>query len=821
MRKPRVLGALGALRALRALGALSVLGTLALVSCDDDVVAPTTGSLEVRISGLLAGTAASATVTGPGGFSRAVTETVTIADLPLGAYTIAAAEVTALDSRWTPTPVTQSLEITGASRTAVADIAYAVSTARLAVNITGLPSGTNAGVTVTGPGSYTNTLTSSTAINLLAPGAYTVTAADVVAGGTTYRPAPTTQTIQLPPSTTQVAANVVYSAVTGSLAVTIDGLPGGVNAAVAVTGPAGFTQQLTASQTLTGLAPGTYTIAASSVDRPDGRWSPTPATQAANVTAGATVAATLTYALVTARLMVTITGLPNGVNASVSVEGPGGFSRAITATTTLDMLTPGAYTLIAGSVTSGVQTYDPAPRTQTIDLAPSTTPLTATVTYGAGTGSLVVTINGLSGGSDAAVTVTGPSGYNQQLTGTQTLTPLPPGNYTIAATPVASNLTTHTPAPATQTVNVTAGATASGTVTYTATALVLGVQEVAMGLASPVYLTAPADDSRLFIVEQAGRIRVYKNGALLAAPFLDISALVLSGGEQGLLSMAFDPAYATTGRFYVYYTNLNGDIAVARYTAAPTSDVADATSRQTVITIPHPVYGNHNGGLLMFGPDGMLYLATGDGGGGGDPSNNAQNINSLLGKMLRIDVSSLPYAIPATNPYAGATAGADEIWARGLRNPWRYGFDPPAGTLYIADVGQNEWEEVNAVAAATAGVNYGWRIMEGSHCYEAALCNGVGLRVPVLEYSHAGTSCSITGGFVYRGAAIPELTGHYLYSDYCAGFLRSFRLSGDQALDQRTWSIGTIGNILSFGRDAAGEIYMLSSNGRVYRVVRQ
>ena len=808
------------MRALRALGALGTLGTLALVSCDDDIVAPATGALQVSVSGLPAGAPASATVTGPGSYSRTITETVTIADLALGTYTITAAEVTAADSRWTPAPAAQTKELTAASRTALAEIAYAVSTARLAVNITGLPNGVNAAVTVTGPVGYTNTLTSSTAINLLAPGTYTITAADVVSGGTTYRPTPATQTMQLPASTTQVAATVVYTAVTGSLAVTIGGLPAGVNAAVAVTGPAGFTQQLTATQTLTGLAPGTYTIAASTVDRPEGRWSPTPATEAANVTAGATAAATVTYALVTARLTVTIAGLPNGVNASVSVEGPGGFSRALTATTTLDMLAPGAYTVTAGSVTSGQQTYDPVPRTQTIDLAPSTTPSTATVTYGAGTGSLIVTINGPSGGTDAAVTVTGPSGYTQQLTRTQTLTLLAPGTYTIAAAPVASNLTTHTPAPVTQTVTVTGGATATGTVTYTATALGLAVREIAMGLTSPVYLTAPANDSRLFIVEQSGRIRIHKNGALLATAFLDISSLVRYGGEEGLLSVAFDPAYAANGRFYVYYNDLNGDIVVARYTATPTADVADANSRQTVIVIPHPTHANHNGGLAMFGPDGMLYLGTGDGGSGGDPPNNAQNVNSLLGKLLRLDVTTLPYTIPAGNPYAGPTTGADEIWARGLRNPWRYAFDPPGGILYIADVGQNEWEEVNAVPATMAGVNYGWRIMEGTHCYNAALCNGGGLMTPVLEYNH-GQGCSVTGGFVYRGAAIPELTGHYLYSDYCAGFLRSFRFSGGQVLDQRTWSIGAIGNILSFGRDATGELYMLSNNGRVYRVVRQ
>jgi glucose/arabinose dehydrogenase len=248
--------------------------------------------------------------------------------------------------------------------------------------------------------------------------------------------------------------------------------------------------------------------------------------------------------------------------------------------------------------------------------------------------------------------------------------------------------------------------------------------------------------------------------------------------------------------------------------------LADGTSWTSVITIPHPTQSNHNGGLAMFGPDGMLYLGTGDGGGGGDPQNNGQNINTLLGKLLRLDVRNLPYTVPSTNPFAGATAGRDEIWAYGLRNPWRYAFDPPANQLYVADVGQNQWEEVNAVATSAAGVNYGWRIMEGAHCYNAQSCNMAGLTQPVLEYDHS-QGCSVTGGFVYRGIAIPELTGHYLYSDFCTGFLRSFRLSGGDAVDQRTWAIGDVGDILSFGRDASGELYMLNAGGRVYRIVKQ
>lgn len=523
----------------------------------------------------------------------------------------------------------------------------------------------------------------------------------------------------------------------------------------------------------------------------------------------------------TGTLEVRISGLPPGAAASLNVTGPGGHAHAVTETTTIPDLPFGTYTVAASDVTAADSRWVPTPASQQRDLTGSTPTALAEVAYAVATARMAVNIAGLPNGVNANVTVTGPGGYNNVLTGSVAIDLLTPGAYTVTAAAVASNLTTHTPAPATQTVTVTVGATATAAVAYTASALALTVEQVVMGLTNPVYLTAPAGDGRLFIVEQPGRIRVYKNGALLATPFLDITTIVQYGGEEGLLSVAFDPAYATNGRFYVYYTDKSGNIAVARYTATPSGDIADAGSRTEVITIAHPTFGNHNGGLAMFGPDGMLYLGTGDGGSGGDPNNNAQNVNALLGKLLRIDVTDLPYTIPATNPFAGATAGRDEIWAYGLRNPWRYAFDPTAGTLYIADVGQGSWEEINSVSAATGGLNYGWRIMEGAHCFNPSPCNAVGLTIPVHEYSHAGGACSITGGFVYRGAAIPELRGHYLYSDFCLGWLSSLRMSGSAATDHHQWVIGSIGNVLSFGMDAAGELYMLSANGRVYRVVKQ
>jgi glucose/arabinose dehydrogenase len=352
----------------------------------------------------------------------------------------------------------------------------------------------------------------------------------------------------------------------------------------------------------------------------------------------------------------------------------------------------------------------------------------------------------------------------------------------------------------------------------------LDLQPVLTGLSSPVYLTAPAGDARLFVVEQGGRIRVAKNGQLLATPFLDITAKVLAGGERGLLGVAFDPSYATNGFFYVYYTSQpSGDIVVERYGGTPGADVA-ATAATPVLGIPHSQFANHNGGLAMFGPDGMLYLGTGDGGGGGDPLGNGQNQNTLLGKLLRLDVRTLPYTIPTSNPFFGQAGKRGEIWAYGLRNPWRFAFDRGASPamLYIADVGQNRFEEVNVAASGAAGLDYGWNVMEGLHCYPSGdACSRTGLQLPALEYANPATGCSIVGGFVYRGAALPEVKGHYFYSDYCAGFLASMSGSAGAGFTTRSWGVPGIGNVLSFGEDSAGELYMLSAAGTVYRIVRK
>ena len=336
---------------------------------------------------------------------------------------------------------------------------------------------------------------------------------------------------------------------------------------------------------------------------------------------------------------------------------------------------------------------------------------------------------------------------------------------------------------------------------------------ISSGLSSPVFLAQPLNDGRIFVVEQGGRIRVIRNGVLQTTPFLDISSRVLSGGERGLLSVAFHPQYATNHYFYVYFTTqTNGDIRIERFTTTSNPEVADPASFKLIITAPHSTYSNHNGGLVSFGTDGMLYAGLGDGGSGGDPLGNGQNFNALLGSLLRLDVDhGDPYAIPSDNPFVNQTNHRGEVWAKGLRNPWRYTFDATTGFLYIADVGQDLHEEVDVVASNQGGINYGWNIMEGASCYNASTCNRTGLQLPVIDYGHTAGACSITGGYVYRGSAIPGIRGHYFYSDYCSGFLKSFRYANGVAVDQKDWGL-TSSSVTSFGVDFAGEMYMMSGN---------
>jgi glucose/arabinose dehydrogenase len=337
---------------------------------------------------------------------------------------------------------------------------------------------------------------------------------------------------------------------------------------------------------------------------------------------------------------------------------------------------------------------------------------------------------------------------------------------------------------------------------------------IASGLSSPVFMTQPLNDGRIFVVEQTGRIRVVRDGVLQATPFLDLSARVRCCGEQGLLSVAFHPQYAANHFFYVYFnvpTTGSGAIRIERFTTTANPEVADPASSKLIITTPHTDFDNHNGGLLSFGPDGMLYAGLGDGGSGGDPLGNGQNVNALLGSLIRLDVDhGDPYLIPPDNPFVGQANHRGEIWAKGLRNPWRYAFDAATNLLYIADVGQNLHEEVDVMPTTSAGLNYGWNVREGLSCYNATSCSSTGFTPPIIDYDH-GPACSITGGYVYRGSAIPAIRGHYFYSDFCAGFLRSFRYENGVAVDQKDWGL-TTPSVESFGKDFAGELYMITGN---------
>jgi uncharacterized repeat protein (TIGR01451 family) len=346
---------------------------------------------------------------------------------------------------------------------------------------------------------------------------------------------------------------------------------------------------------------------------------------------------------------------------------------------------------------------------------------------------------------------------------------------------------------------------------------------VASGLTQPVQVTHAGDGTgRLFVVEQPGTIRIIENGTVLATPFLHLSNLIVSGGERGLLGLAFHPNYSANGFFYVNYTrDGDGATVIARYrVSAADPDLADPDSEQVLLTVSQP-YGNHNGGQLLFGPhDGYLYIGMGDGGSGGDPLNHGQNVNTLLGAMLRLDVNGqTPYAIPADNPYVGGE-GRDEIWAIGLRNPWRFSFDRETGDLYIGDVGQNLWEEIDYQAADTpGGVNFGWRCKEGSHEYRfTGDCPQLTLTDPIAEYSHT-EGRSVTGGYVYRGSLYPALVGRYFYADYVEGKIWSLYKTGS---NPDTWStpqleLDTGFNISSFGEDENGELYVVDRSGGTVR----
>jgi glucose/arabinose dehydrogenase len=341
------------------------------------------------------------------------------------------------------------------------------------------------------------------------------------------------------------------------------------------------------------------------------------------------------------------------------------------------------------------------------------------------------------------------------------------------------------------------------------------------GFSSPLFASSPPGDTdRLFVVERGGLVRIVKDGGILPTPFLDLTGVAGGSGEQGLLGLAFHPAYASNGYLFVNYTDASGDTHVARYTVSADPDVVDAGSAEPILFVDQP-YSNHNGGMLAFGPDGMLYAGLGDGGSGGDPDGNGQDRTTLLGSLLRLDVDAgLPYGIPADNPFAGHATYREEIWAFGLRNPWRFSFDRQNGDLYIGDVGQSVVEEIDYQRAdSPGGENYGWNVMEGSRCYLSSSCPQSGLALPVAEYGHSA-GCSVTGGYVYRGSGSPDLQGRYFYGDFCSGWIRSFVMSDGVATDLQDHSadIDKVPNLASFGEDGAGELYVVSLGGTVYRL---
>ncbi len=388
-------------------------------------------------------------------------------------------------------------------------------------------------------------------------------------------------------------------------------------------------------------------------------------------------------------------------------------------------------------------------------------------------------------------------------------------------------------------ISVISGASVAPVLAGTTPLTTVRVASSSDGIFRPVYVTAPSGDyDRIFILEQSGRIKILTGGAVLPTPYLNIDSRVgggTSGGdERGLLGLAFHPDYFNNGYFFVDYTNNSGNTVIARYQVSGdplTSDVADVGSETILMTISQP-FGNHNGGWIDFGPnDGYLYISLGDGGSGGDPGDRAQDItNQKLGKMLRIDVDSgTPYGIPPDNPFVGIT-GDDEIWAYGLRNAWRNSFDPETGDLYMADVGQNAWEEIDFQRGeSSGGENYGWRCMEGNHCYTSSsgcTCNSGAVVDPIYEYNHS-LGFSLTGGEIYRGCMIPDLTGTYFYADYVTHKIWSFRYNGISVVDfaDRTSELApggglAISNISSFGRDGLGEMYICDLfGGEVFQIV--
>lgn len=534
-------------------------------------------------------------------------------------------------------------------------------------------------------------------------------------------------------------------------------------------------------------------------------------------TAAATVAVVVTAADIPSPLVFNVPVVDGIATGSITLTA--GSGRTIT----MHAYDSGGTETHRGAVTVNIQ----AGTNPTIALV--LTPLAGDVPIDVTLGSFVVTIapaaDTLAIGGTASFTATILDADGDPVLQAVTWATLEPGIATVASTGDRTVQVTAVNLGTTTIVASFGGSAGVATIIVSATPT---LQVVATGIVFPTYLTQPpADTSRLFVIERAGRIRVIRNGTLLAGVFLDVVSLIRPGGEGGLLSMAFHPNYANNGQFFVFYTDIDRTIQVVRYTVSGDPDVADAGSAQPIIAIPHPGFENHYGGLVTFGPDGYLYIGLGDGGGSDNQLRHGQDSTQLLSTMIRIDVNGAPpYAIPANNPFVGRAPARPEIWAYGFRNPWRFSFDRLTGDLYIADVGQGAREEIDfQPAASTGGQNYGWSILEGTLCFDTTPCSSAGTVLPVFEYNHTAgggpiTGCSITGGYVYRGTRLPLLGGHYFFADFCQGWVRSFRYVNGAVTDLHLYTaeFGAIGNITSFGEDSRGELYIMTSQGGVYRI---
>ncbi len=399
---------------------------------------------------------------------------------------------------------------------------------------------------------------------------------------------------------------------------------------------------------------------------------------------------------------------------------------------------------------------------------------------------------------------------------------------------VASAATTTTAAPATtlatettiatDTSSTTATTSAPGSTTATGgdiNALQIRLDEIASGIPFPVFATSIPGDDRIFVLERQGRVVVIDETGLRTDPFVDLTDRVGSGGiENGLLGMAFHPDYSSNGRLFLYYTDTDLDSRLSEFsTTGAGAGIVDRETESILFEVDQAGI-RHRAGMLQFGPDGYLWSALGDGGLGDDSS---QDLSSLQGNILRLDIDGGdPYAIPVTNPFPGTDDGRDEIWAYGLRNPWRYSIDFETRLIYIGDVGQASWEEVNVASIDDAGLDFGWPNFEGSDCYQPSDgCGMTGWEEPTLKYDHQ-TGCSISGGYVYRGTAIPEMVGHYFYADWCNGMIRSFKYDNGQVTDEHDWTtmLAGAGQVASFGIDGSGEMLVVDSNGTIYRIVK-